>query len=185
MKLGDFRGRLAGQPVVILGNGPSLLHHDLAAWKGATIGTNRSHRVHASTYHVAAERRYEAELSALKCPVFVAGMGWQNFMEVPILDARVTSFSRDIEQGVVVCKGTVGSVLFAALQIASWLGARPIYLVGVDLAGPHFDDSPASKELIRQNELFRLVPKDVEVFAVPPSLSVFPKKEWIEVIGCR
>ena len=185
LKLGAFRGWNAGEPILILGNGPSLLTYDLGQWRGLSLGTNRSHRVHQSTYHMALEQKYEAGLMKLKCPVFVAGTGWRVGYECPILSATVTTFSRDMEHGVVIGKGTVGSVVFAAIQLAAYMGASPIYLVGVDLAGPHFDGTPASKHLTRQNELFALVPKDVEVYAVPPSLSVFPKKEWSEVIACQ
>lgn len=189
MALGSFRGRHAGEPCAVLGNGPTLADHGHRDIPCQIIGTNRSWTILPADYHIIAERKHfdvwkGMATTLVRGPLFTAGdMGLSERCHTIPLLRDGTTFSRDMEQGVVVSIGRAGSVVFAAIQLAVYLGFGPIYLLGVDLYGDHFDGTPASKELHLQNELFRLVPKDVEVFVVgsPESKAVFPKRTWEEV----
>lgn len=188
MTLASFRAKHSG-PVAILGNGPTL-NASLAQipLKLPIIGTNRSWKVYPSTYQFVAEKKHIEDalpsftMAHKRGSLFVAGEGFPLGISIP-LRRDGTTFSRDMEQGVVVSIGRAGSVVYGALQLAAWMGFGPLYLLGVDLYGDHFDGTPASKELHLQNELFRLVPKDVEVYVVgsPESKATFPRKEWTEV----
>jgi hypothetical protein len=188
LALSRFKGLHAGQSVAILGNGPSLIGHDLSLLK-RTIGTNRTLRVHPSpTYQVCLEHVHadaapvEYMKLAREGKLFVAG-AWEMGHVIPLLNGGPVKFSRDLEEGVVTQIGTTGSVIYAAVQIAAFMGYAPIFLVGVDLAGPHFDGTPASRHLARQNELFAHVPSDVEVRVVGESKAWFPRVSFEEAIA--
>lgn len=187
--LSRFKGSGKGR-CFILGNGPSLANLDLSALAGMVVfTTNRALSLYPSPkYHVTLEKAhalrepaaYEALAKAGK--LWTAGE-WSIGHVVPLLNGGPVSFSRDMTHGVVTQIGTTGSVIYAALQLAAWMGYGPLYLIGVDLAGPHFDGSPASKNLIAQNSLFRHVPADVEVYVVGESKAIFPKRTLEEAIG--
>lgn len=184
--LARFRNIHAGKSVAIIGNGPSLNGHDLTSLS-RTMTTNRALAlIPQPTYHCCLERTHalrEPEVYtrlAKAGKLFVAG-DWEQGHVIPLLNGGPVKFSRDLEEGVVTQIGTVGSVIWAALQIASYCGYNPLYLIGVDLAGPHFDGSPASKRLADQNSLFKFVPADVEVYVVgEDSKAAFPKRSFME-----
>lgn len=186
MTLARFFNIHAGKSVAILGNGPSLIGHDLTRLP-RIISTNRAlSLVSNPTYHCCLESThalrepvvYQALAKAGK--LFVAGE-WEQGHVVPLFNGGPVKFSRDLTEGVVTQIGTVGSVVYFALQLAAWMGLSPIYLVGVDLHGDHFDGTPASPHLQRQNELFRHVPADVEVYRTSPdSLAKFPYRSFEE-----
>jgi hypothetical protein len=91
------------------------------------------------------------------------------------------TFSRDVfADGVVTGLNGVGSVFYAALQVAYTLGYREVFALGLDLSGPHFDGTPASPHVERQNELFRFIPEDMSVLTCgsPESRAIFEKVEF-------
>jgi len=187
--LARFKGSGKGR-CFVLGNGPSLAKTDLSRLVDVpTCTTNRALSLYPNpTFHCCLER-----IHALSAPevyaqlakagkLFVAG-DWDLGHVVPLLNGGPVKFSRDLTDGAVTQIGTTGSVVFFALQVAAWLGYGPIYLLGVDLAGPHFDGTPASKHLIAQNSLFRHVPADVEVYTVGESKAIFPRRSLEEAIA--
>lgn len=193
MSISSYANLHRGDTVMILGNGPSLPinPHIPVRW---SIGTNRSWKRHTSAYHLVAELEHlmrapgEYVHMASQNRLWVIGRGFPYGHVIPLIEARngVEPFSRDMERGVVVSHGDVGSVVYAAIQMAAWMGFSKIYLLGVDLHGDHFDGSKASKELERQNELFRLVPEDVRsrvfIAGSPESMcDVFEKVSFEEV----
>lgn len=165
--LAAFKDRHRGQPAVILANGATLKDHDLSRLSCRTIGINRSYDLHDADYHVCLERAHalrdpEAYVKMARAgKLFVAGE-WEIGHVMPILSERITRFSRDIPSGVVTQVREIGSVSYAALQLAAWLGFSPILFLGLDLAGGHFHgDWPASKTIHRQRELFLHTPPDI------------------------
>lgn len=184
--LSAFRNLHQGEPVAILGNGPTLADHDLARLTCKTIGTNMSWLKALATYHVAVEHGQAGRdpgvyrgLDAMG-RLFVAGGGWNIGHVMNILNPHhgAPEFSRDIEDGVVVSMDGCGSVVYVAIQLAAYMGFTPIHLLGVDLYGEHFHGRWATSEMIeRQNELFAHVPEDVKVYVVgsPESRARFPK----------
>jgi hypothetical protein len=182
--LARFKERHAGIPVALLANGATLAQHDLSRLPCSTIGMNRSYDLHWSYYHVCLEKAHADRdpvtyaAMARDGRLFVAGE-WPMGHVMPILSEKVTRFSRDLEQGVVTQIGDIGSVAFVAVQVAAYLGFRPLYFLGLDLGGDHFHgDWPASKKVDRQRYLFRHVPLDIadEVYVVGSPDSPAPFK---------
>ena len=185
MTLSRFKDKHKGLPVVILANGASLLKHDLSRLGIMTMTMNRSWLcVPWPDYHVCLETKHLRDFPqvydrlAKEGKLFVAGP-WPLGHCIPILSERVTKFSRDLESGVVTQIGDVGSVAYAALQVAAYMGFAPIYFLGLDLSGPHFHGQwETSKRISAQDSLFRHTPSDVKVYNVgsPESLcTAFPK----------
>jgi hypothetical protein len=124
-------------------------------------------------------RLYTAREKGLHVP---PGSDWPDGTH--ILDFGRGRFSRDVFKDGVVCSlYGVGSVAYAALQVAYTLGYRKVYALGLDLGGPHFDGSPASPKVEEQNRLFAHVPEELEVVVAgsPESKAVFPKVSVEEV----
>lgn len=177
--------------LAILANGPSLpSKDDLARVRIPFMGMNRSWmRVPNPDYHVGLEPvHYHAnpkyhERVAKSGGLYVVGSGWPCGRK---LEFGSGTFSRDVfKDGVVTQMNNVGSVFWAALQVACTLGYRTVYALGLDLYGPHFDGTPASAYVERQNEMFRFVPDDLKVFVAgsPESRAIFPHVSIEEVYG--
>lgn len=166
----------------LLANGPSLLGVDFTRVRYPMLGMNRSHMLCQNpTYHVGLETvHYKAnpeyhERMAKRGTLFVVGAGWPCGKHLAFGSG---TFSRDVfKDGVVTQLGDVGSVFWAALQVAYSLGYRKVYALGLDLSGPHFDGTPASAHVEKQNELFKWTPPDMEVSTIgsPESKAIFPK----------
>ncbi len=166
----------------ILANGPSLANHDLAKIRVPVMGLNRSHSVYPSPdYHVTLDGDHYRqtpkwfEAMAKLGKLYVAGGCWTIGKVLPI--RKDCEFSTDLGLGVVTELGGVGSVFYAALQIAYCLGYREVSALGLDLDGPHFDGSPASPWVFRQNQLWKHIPADMSVLTCgsPESKATFPK----------
>lgn len=171
----------------MLANGPSLVNVDIARINLPIMGLNRSWKVCDSpAYQVCLETsHYQAapefyERMAREGKLYVAGSSWKIGK---VLAFGGGTFSRDVFKEGVVCElNQVGSVFYASLQVAYTLGYRTIYALGLDLGGPHFDGSPASPNVERQNQLFKHVPDDLEVFVAgsPESRAIFEKRSLEE-----
>lgn len=143
-RLGELRGRLAGQPMLVVGNGPSLNSTPLESFLGVpAIGMNKIDLIFARTpwrptmilcmnRHVLAQ--HQKRFRDLEIPLYIS---WQsrwfssNRDEVSatyFLNLKDNTFSTDISKGV----GISGTVTYAALQFAYFLGADPVILLGID-----------------------------------------------------
>lgn len=146
-------------------------------------------RAPSPTYHVGLEPvHYHAapeyhERMAKKGTLYTVGAGWPVGRNLAFGSG---TFSRDVfKDGVVTQIGNVGSVFYAALQVAYTLGYRKVYALGLDLSGPHFDGTPASPVVEEQNKLFQHCPSDLEILVAgsPESRAIFPKVDLEEVYG--
>ena len=173
----------------LLANGPSLANVDFGRVALPVIGMNRSWKVRVDTVaHVTLERwHYDQnpgwhEDMAAMGKLYVAGSGWPCG---EVLKFAQGTFSRDVfKDGVVTELNGVGSVFYACLQVAYTLGYRTVYALGLDLGGGvHFDGSPASPNVERQNAMFAHVPADLTIFVAgsPESRAIFEKRDLSEV----
>lgn len=134
------------------------------------------------TVHYYANPEYYARV-AKHGGLYAIGAGWPIGTQ---LQFGGGTFSRDVfKDGVVTQLNDVGSVFYASLQVAYTLGYRTIYALGLDLTGPHFDGSPASPHVEKQNQLFANIPDDMKVYVCgsPESRAIFPKVPIEEVYG--
>lgn len=168
--------------LVLLANGPSLATHDLSKITLPVMGLNRSWKVYPEpAFHVVLEGdHYRANPEyhhriAKKGGLFVTGENWKCGKVYKNLSGP--GFSKDLSEGIVTEMHGVGSVFYAALQVAYALGFRTIYALGLDLSGDHFDGSPASAHVARQNLMFRFIPEDLVVLTCgsQSSLAIFEK----------
>ena len=200
MNIHQLRGTRSGD-VAILGNGPSLKSHPLHSIPSRVdvIGTNQSWRESESDWHVALElaqmwkpgarRVYEEYakedmLIVAEHPGTEGAGAWPCGIKVRLLNRTpgCIPFSRDLSRGLYEGIDGVGSVVYAALQVALWLGyAQPgtIYLVGVDLQGNHFDGSGAVG-VERQAPLFSLAAQcmagiNVRVVGIDSGCTAWPR----------
>jgi hypothetical protein len=153
-KLESLRGIHAGNPCLIIGNGPSLNEIDFNYFRSmTTIGCNGIYRAFEDwgfhTNYLLFEDIEQTELhgpniSTIKGPVKIASLynahnirgSWKDllFMNSRLADFTYWNdigiqFSRDFSH--VVYLGS--SITYVALQLAYHLGCNPIYLVGVDM----------------------------------------------------
>jgi len=140
----DFRDIHAEEPVLLLGNGPSIDHIDLSQVAVRTIGMNRSWRRHAAEYHCCFSRMpylHEIDRGLHDPPVlFVASTGAEEvlrWMRVHLSMDRVVVIPRASSPhtpwAAFPSKGWWGSLTGVfAIRIAVWMGFNPIYLVGYD-----------------------------------------------------
>lgn len=175
--------------VCLLANGPSLSTVDLSRVTLPVMGMNRSYKVcNDPDYHVALEGDHLRAAPdffsdmARAGRLYVAGGSWTIGKVMPILPSSV-GFSKDIKQGVVTEMHGVGSVFYVALQVAYSLGYREVFALGLDLRGDHFDGSPASPHVAKQNAMFAHIPEDMKVWTCgsPDSLATFEKCGFDEV----
>ena len=178
--------------MAILGNGRSLLDHDLSRITVPTIGLNRSWRLHGSTYFVCADYRHYCEAFDRMKHLFVSGFAsaekWGVGTRVKALVGG-DHWSDDLERGWVLCHTDgPGSVLHASLQLAKWLGFQTAYLLGTDFHGPHFDGTEAYGQMdVYHNKLMAVARQrsgmDLYVCGSPDSRCELPKVGFEEV--CR
>jgi hypothetical protein len=166
----------------ILCNGESLNRHDLSCITLPVWGLNRSWKVYPNperqvvleTTHYAANPSWH-ERMAQEGRLYVVGEWPCGHL---LRFAESGTFSRDVfKDGVVTQLHGVGSVFYAALQVAYTLGYREVFALGLDLQGAHFDGTPASPNVARQNAMFVHVPEDLKVWTCgsPESRAVFEK----------
>jgi hypothetical protein len=194
----SLRDRAKGKPALILANGPSLERYAhsgrFCSWPGITVGMNRSWMVHPADLHVVLEHDQvnEAprfyEYLAKRGRLIAQGMNASAWPEGTILLQEYRStfdrWSWDLTQGAVSGWDGAGSVAYVALQLAVWMGCRPVYFVGLDLSGPKFDGSPAHAE--GQAKLFDTAAKllgDYPVYVVGDEgrCTTWPRVTWKEI----
>lgn len=145
-----LRDRCKGQPLLIVGNGPSLNDTPLEKFQGVcSIGMNKIDLLYARTNwrpnlvvcanNLVARQNQDSWIAAgvpvwlsWKCRHFIRRGLRDKFSY--FLSSTSTEFSTDILAGI----GSAGTVTFTALQFAYFMGADPIIIVGVDhnFSGP-------------------------------------------------
>jgi hypothetical protein len=149
-----------GETCVVIGNGPSL-NKVPNKWldKYITLGSNQIYRkpYRPDYYCIIDEAMMKVCLPTIKA-------GWrpkkQMFLRAevciednyPIYPVTISAFSTNIDN--CVCMG--GTVTYALLQIASYLGFKKIYLVGIDHHYP--------KSFRNKHEAFKAVGADPDHF---------------------
>jgi hypothetical protein len=164
----DLRGRFPDLGAIILANGPSLDIQETRVCRRAgrgdvlTFGLNRSWMLHPADFHVLAEQDQLREAPRYFDYIAKKGRliaacdtpnGWpEGTLVIPEYRASYDTWSWDLTQGVVSSVGGVGSVAYVALQLAVWMGCRPVYWYGLDLSDTKFEGSPARAD--RQVPMF-------------------------------
>lgn len=179
MKITDLRNKHCGKPVFCLGTAPHLNQLDLSLIRDAvTIGCNqlalRADELSLNYICFQREERFRQvkdSLAATRYPSFIVP---ESFLrpdangEIPAaLESRIAPirtrfatpghaefFSFDLENCVYS-----GDAIAIEIQLAVWLGANPIYLLGVDahyrnLGQPYFDNMSADNEVIERSEKY-------------------------------
>jgi hypothetical protein len=196
--IASLRDRAKGKPALLLANGPSLERHApsgrFCSWPGITVGMNRSWMVHPADLHVVLEADQVTlapglyKYLASRGRLVAQGMGPDQWPEGTILlqeyRASFDRWSWDLTQGAVSGWEGAGSVAYVALQLAVWMGCRPVYFVGLDLGGPKFDGSSACAE--GQSKLFDTAAKllgDYPVYIVGDEgrCTTWPRVSWKEI----
>jgi len=206
-------------PAIIFGNGPSLDlvkgHEAVLNREFITIGMNRSWRVYPNpNYHVVMFHwEHLDDLSKGKwvpstgctiwafkdyCEMYLREVSQGNVVYVPSVANPDEEMHNYNLAGMLSCDVAEGS--FAdmtghfGLEVALYLGCNPIYLVGYDLYGGHFDDKLKPEDEWRevQVELFEYAAKQIkdefkdrQVYNLNPNSVIegFEKKEITEVLG--
>jgi hypothetical protein len=138
MKVEELKGIWKGRRCFIIGTGASLLKFDHERLKPFhSIGVNESYLWHRSEVY-ALQDRYNLENafnaydeysdSLIVTPATTTGIRFPRLVELKT--APLSNISLDLTSG--VWQSETGTLL--ALQLALWMDANPIYLLGIDLA---------------------------------------------------
>lgn len=140
-----FKNIHKGETCVLIGNGPSVNHHDLIQLNQLNLTTfvfNRFHKIYDSvefepTYTLSIDPSFiddffEELLKNAKGTLFIGHHKYlpqmQGFNWLRIKDTKIFKFAenplRSISPG--------GSVVVAAIQLAYYMGCKDIYLYGID-----------------------------------------------------
>lgn len=158
--------------MAILANGPSLANYEFRGLNGRidTLGMNASFMAHWATWHVAIERDQWDQFPGVyremhrQGKLFTICQNWpvgHTIKPFPVDLRGEVPFSFNLELGVVEGIESIGSVAYAALQLAVWMGYTTIFFLGLDL-GPvgkrgHFHgQAPADPMMKHQNQLFHI-----------------------------
>jgi hypothetical protein len=162
-----YKNKHVGETCFILGSGPSLTMSDLdLIEKRQSIGVNKIYLAYANTvwrptYYVVADRRIADEVKLnvheIQCPRFIEKWAYPpvkeqgNWIVLPELHeygVRTNKFSRNLLCGT----GGGATVIYAALQIAYYLGFQRVVLLGVDFSygnlKPTGEISPSGEALV-------------------------------------
>lgn len=142
--LASLREKYSGQPMLVVGNGPSLNNTPLDRFVGIpSIGMNKIDLIYPRTQwrpslvvclnNVVAQQ-HQDNFVASDIPVFVAWKArWlirkQNRNKLSYFNTTISNrFSSNALHGF----GSSATVTYIALQMAYWMGASPVILFGVD-----------------------------------------------------
>ena len=148
--LRKFKDIHKGKRCFLVGNGPSVTYEDLDCLrrnKEICFGVNAGYRAFENTkwrpdYYVAIDQYFIedhiAEINSLECVKFFRHLEYSDVRaegeayDVHLIPGVVSNhnFSFDIEKGVY----SGDTVLYDALQIASYMGFSEIYLIGADMS---------------------------------------------------
>lgn len=155
----QLKDKHKGERCVIIGNGPSLKKTDLSLIKNEiTFGLNRIYLLFPQlgftpTYLASVNeyviRQFHDEISKLEMPKFINWSFRRYFHDLPdyhfIRMSYQPRFSRDITKGF----WAGGSVTYASMQIAYYMGFQQVILVGVDF---DYEDTGTSNKPIRADK---------------------------------
>ena len=157
LDIADYHNLHRGEPVALLGNGPSLLSHNLKELPMRAVGMHRSWRILPTEYHIILiHREYFDDISAglwepgiifvqnhysdynPKAPHWKSpSRAWhplrhhENTVLVP--NNRVGKMSGRISFDLAKDGSKVIHCGLFTLEVLMWMGFNPIYLIGVDL----------------------------------------------------
>ncbi len=140
----QWKNAWSGMPVLIVGNGPSLNDTPLDQFVGVnSIGMNKINLIYSKTTwrpsliaainNLVIKQNMDYYVNS-DIPVFLS---WKGRRYCPVsernrffylLNRNTANFSTDILSGI----GSSGTVTYTALQLAYYLGANPVVIVGVD-----------------------------------------------------
>jgi hypothetical protein len=142
--LTELKGRFEGQPMLVVGNGPSLNSTPLDQFAGIpSLGMNKIDLLFARTtwrpsmiitINSMVVYQHAANFAASEIPIYNC---WKTRWLIPRKDRGKVNyfyqtpgheFSHDITKGV----GIAGTVTYSCLQFAHYMGANPVILFGVD-----------------------------------------------------
>lgn len=143
--LAGLHNKHMGERCFILANGPSLSTMDLSLLAGEiTFGMNRIYLLFdkipfVPTYYVCINElildQYASEIAMLPMQKF---LNWNRRRLFPEKDSSITyirmalTFKEIFSKGLISPLGSGGTVTYAALQIAFFMGFRSVVLVGLD-----------------------------------------------------
>ncbi len=142
--LAALRDRCNGQPMLVVGNGPSLNSTPLDDFVGVpSIGMNKIDLIYPRTcwrpslvvcLNNVVAQQHQNYFAVSDIPVFVAWKArWlihaENRDKLAYFNTTLSNrFSTDALRGF----GSSATVTYVALQMAYWMGANPVILFGVD-----------------------------------------------------
>jgi hypothetical protein len=140
----EYKDRFHGKPLLIIGNGPSLNKTPLDEFLGTpSIGMNKIDLLFdkvqwrpefiVCTNNLVVKQHQDNFVSG-SIPVFVS---WKSRWFVRKknknkLNYFLSSASREFSKDICESLGSAGTVTYAALQFAYYMGANPVILFGVD-----------------------------------------------------
>lgn len=143
-ELSRLKGKYKDQPMLVVGNGPSLNFTPLGDFKDIpSIGMNKIDLIYSKTSwrpnivvcvnNVVVMQHWRSFIDS-DIPIYLS---WKNRRFVPrkfrnrlnyFLSLNTRDFKKEIDSGL----GSSVTVTYSALQIAYYLGANPVILFGVD-----------------------------------------------------
>ena len=144
MKLESYRNIYEGETVLVVGNGPSLLNTPLEKFSSfPSIGMNKIDMLYDKTSwrpsviissNNLVVKQHSSAYEEADTPLFLSWKARKFLSEALrskvnfFLTKSDSSFSKDFSEGV----GASGTVTYAALQLAFYMGAQRVILFGVD-----------------------------------------------------
>jgi len=138
-----MKGRYADQPILIVGNGPSLNKTPLEKFEGvASIGMNKIDLIFPRTTwrpsmifcsNTMVVRQHQTTFRSTKIPLYLS---WKSRWFIRKRNPDIFYFNQ-FQTSEFQCDAAVGisagaTVTYAALQFAYYMGANPVIIVGVD-----------------------------------------------------
>ena len=200
--LGLYLDVHVGESCAVLGNGPSLITHDLTRLTCKHIGVNRSWKLIQSTYHVVADIEHLREYFAGQWDtrlLFSWRLPHKKFqaMRTPEKDNKVRWADRHHHDWIVQSKRPwSGFSGIAAVELAVWMGFDPIYLIGYDLhdkegkfyptnAGRLGESHASQRKLFEERSACFTKPVQIYNCNEASALTCFPHKSVEEVMSAK
>lgn len=195
-RIAEWKDINKGEPVAIIGNGPSVKSEKLARINCKTIGLNQAWRLGKWTYYCIGDQAqfatYERERGSVTQldPLFCTHASARDHgVKIWGRTSDIKYFSFDLVKDGVFLNNTICAF---GIQLAVYMGHNPIYLVGVDAKGPHFYGGAHIPEQKFGNQretyglfagILRCTRPDIEVFNLnlTSAVRVFPKRAFRSV----
>lgn len=174
-----------GQPVTIVGGGPSLRGFDFGRLHGAVVGVNHSPKFHRADMLVAIDKEFHkregAWLDSLDCMKVT-------YVDTPRTDFTVATLKPDHENYSMdldwhILKANLSG--YFALAVALHMGASKVYLLGYDGGyspgknpnfHPYFYEGPGMNYYTPMNQYYDFFSEeDIVNFGMDSSIEAFTK----------